>query len=298
MVRRIVATALGLTLTHAPLGALAAEPEPEGESEADPEEEDPVIAQVQALYVEGATKYSAADYAGAIEKFTEALGLLNTSDAEFSPEARGRLLYNLGTAHERRYKIDVDPVHLRTAIEIFGRIVDEAGVHGYGEELVEQSREARDRIVKQLEELEAEKKREEEAAAARNAPPPPPAEEDKGPRLRPGGGLMIAGGVVLGVGVASSGMLIAGLVIGRNAKDDLDAAVLPSTEAMRIDAIDRGNMGNNLAIAGGVLTGVLVVTGTALLVAGAVKRKKSRGAVACAPSFSPSGVYFGCGVRL
>ena len=231
-------------------------------------------ADAKVLYDEGQALYSAADYPGAVVKFTEALKLISRAGSTYPPDARGRLLYNLATAHDRTYNVDPDMVHLRKAIEVLQRIIDEAPVHGYEAALVDQARDELQRVRERLEEAESE------------ANPPPPVEEPVTPAATTGDAdesnpnagkaLIISGAVIAGVGLACSGIWIAGIVQGGNAEDDVLATTLPSQEEDRKDAVERGERANTLAAAGAVISSVLVVTGVALVVVGVLQRKKAK----------------------
>ena len=64
------------------------------------------LERAQALHQRGSTLFDSADYAGAIEAFTEALTIV--PNVEGSEWIRLSLLYNIASAHERAYKIDHD----------------------------------------------------------------------------------------------------------------------------------------------------------------------------------------------
>lgn len=109
-------------------------------------------------------------------------------------------------------------------------------------------------------------------AAARSSVPQTPRSDRR---------LAIAGGVGVGLGVVGLGVLGAGLLAGARADRDLAAAVdLPGDDPRRAPqkdaATDRGIQANGLAIAGGVVGGVLVLAGLALTIAGVVRRPSSR----------------------
>lgn len=76
--------------------------------------EDP-LAKAEALYDEGSGLYDAADYAGAIQKFTAALALVKTSDSQEASAVKRPLLWNIAIAHERSFAVDHDVKHLRQA---------------------------------------------------------------------------------------------------------------------------------------------------------------------------------------
>ena len=299
-----VAFALALVSPGASAG-VGPEPEPNpdesaAEAEPDPQPEDPVRAKAERLYREGAALYSAAEYDGAIAKFTDVLEMISGGETSFDPDTRGSLLFNLATAHDRAYNVDGDIVHLRKARELYARIVDEASI-GYNDELVGQAETARDDVAARLSEveaeLEAEAAAEEEARARAEAQARAEIEaRDSGPDPDAGRGLIISGAAVAGLGVAASSVWIAGIAMGGRAERDVVGTTSPAAEADRIDAIGRGRTGNTLGIVGGVVSGAFVVTGAALLVTGLVKRKRAR-MVACAPAPAPNGGLVACALR-
>jgi len=80
------------------------------------------MAEAQTLFHDGAAKYDSADYEGAIESFTEALTIVRANKGELS--IRLRLLYNIGSAHEKQFAIDRDVEHLRRALSLYERYLE------------------------------------------------------------------------------------------------------------------------------------------------------------------------------
>lgn len=76
--------------------------------------EDP-LAKAELLYDEGSSLYEAADYSGAIQKFTAALALVTASDSTDAVVVKRPLLWNIAIAHERSFAVDHDVRHLRQA---------------------------------------------------------------------------------------------------------------------------------------------------------------------------------------
>jgi hypothetical protein len=73
----------------------------------------PDMDEVKRIYAAGKTKYETKNYSGAIDDWTNALGMLpNTPE---NREIRNDLVYNIATAQEKAYDIDKDVAHLRTA---------------------------------------------------------------------------------------------------------------------------------------------------------------------------------------
>ncbi|MCA9718720.1 MAG: hypothetical protein KC468_28890, partial [Myxococcales bacterium] len=92
-----------------------------------------------------------------------------------------------------------------------------------------------------------------------------------------GAGLIVVGG-------AGLGLMAGGLVIGSQANDISELGPLDLQE--REDQFARGRTGNALAIAGGVVGGVFLATGVALLVVGKQKQQRSARA-ALTPALGP-----------
>jgi hypothetical protein len=87
----------------------------------------PDLSEAERLFKEGMIKYDSADYEGAIDSFTQALGEAESKGSqEF--QVRGLLLYNIGKAHIHAYEIDHDIGHLRQARVIYKRFIKEADV--------------------------------------------------------------------------------------------------------------------------------------------------------------------------
>jgi len=235
------------------------------------------LAEASALYAEGTVAYEAADYTGAIAKFTQALGIVVETRA--NDEIRLRLLYNIATAHEKAYAIDQDVVHLRQAKELYLKYRDFAKEHGdLGDELDVESRILG--VERQLQALSGQG-----AATEKEATPTPRQGRDKAlePKPRPDGRdrrslhpLVLGGGVGLGLGAVGLGVMGAGLAMGNKAQQDFESALGPDDEGLRVGFVEDGERANTIAIAGGVAGGVFVITG-AVLVALGVKRGAGRG---------------------
>lgn len=118
-------------------------------------------------------------------------------------------------------------------------------------------------------------------------PTPPPARR---PAHRP---FVISGAALAALGVGGLAVMGAGLGLGKRAERDLESAKATTAETMYKDIIDGGNLANKLAWAGGVVGGVMLVTGTALLVVGLRHPKQSRLAVHPVLSSRLAGVVLG-----
>ena len=115
------------------------------------------LSEARRLYYEGSTRYDAADYEGAIEKFTEALtSVKEVGSNDF--QVRGLLLYNIGKAHVRAYDTTQDVVHLRQARTIYREFIAEADAEAFFDkfdpEHVEMATEELESLEAHLAELE------------------------------------------------------------------------------------------------------------------------------------------------
>ncbi len=102
--------------------------------------------------------------------------------------------------------------------------------------------------------------------------------------------LVIAGGVLTGFGLVMVGLMAGGMVRGKRAEADGDALVaamptLPAEDEALQEIASDGKTGNRMAIAGGVLAGLALGTGVALLVVGLKGGRTNK--VAVAPTLSP-----------
>ena len=257
------------------------------------------LTEARRLFDEGTTRYEAADYEGAIEVFTLALGEVRGQGVD-DFAVRGLLLFNIGRAHMRAYEIDKDIEHLRQAQSIFARFVEEA--EAYPDEIdeadVNEARVQLDEIDRML------------VAAERSGPGPssdgastrdqPSADAAK---LRARGiGLTVAGAALLGGGV---GMLVWGTGYGPAAQAkvaELDQYDLPADTTAYADGeafiAEERRKGAAWMAAGGV-TAALGVVGVALGVQQLVKAKKvtSERSLGASASFTRDAVWFGVSGR-
>jgi hypothetical protein len=125
----------------------------------------------------------------------------------------------------------------------------------------------------------------EELARPVEEPKAEPEEKTRKKAPRDGRGLIAAGSLLTVVGVGGLGMMAAGLGLGAGTQSDVDklgedlqAGVIdkPTYDMQLADLDDKGKTMNTLAIAGGVVGGVGLAAGVALLVVGVKKRKKYR----------------------
>lgn len=245
----------------------------------------------RALYQQGEARFATADFAGAIELWTEAFSIV--PDTTDSARIKALLIYNIATARERAYEVTNDVSQLRQA-----KIL----MQGYAQSipaLFGDSAEGADEVVKITERLNAITAQIEayERKKARDRRSAGPAERsDDGPD-DPGRGskvLIGAGAAALAVGVGGLAMMGAGVAMGNKA-NDIDGLEADDIDGRR-EQFDRGRMGNTLAIAGGVVGGVFAITGAVLVGIGASRRAKAKSA-ALAPWFGPRVVGLGVGGR-
>jgi len=268
-VTRALASLLALCFVSGPAGihprtALAASG-PESQAE------DP-LAEAQRLYQEGRARFDTIDYLGAIDLWTKAYALVRES--EETQEIRAALVYNIASARVEAYKVDGEIRHLHQAkflLKKYLREFDE--IHGSGSwDSFEESA----KITKKLQEIDAQiekaKAGEEPKAAEEATPAVPKTQPGVHPeqRDRPKRGpLAIAGIAVASSAAIPLGVMIAGLVRGQRLEDDFQ-----QEDADRHEIDRQGANANKLAIAGGVLTGVMVVAGVVLVI---VDKKRSGG---------------------
>ena len=246
-----------------------ADAEPEAEMEP-PTEEDPDVVEAQTLFHQGADKFETADYAGAIELWTQAYGLVPSTPENAGVKAR--LIANIASAQEKAYAVDGEASHLNQAkILLVGYREAVPAIYPDAAEREKELSWVDDRLGAIEAELAVIAEREAAAAANEGGEPAGPP---------PGRNLMIAGGVVTGLGVGGLGVMAAGMVVGgqNNAIDDLPTNDLDT----RASRFDQGRLGNALAIAGAAGGAVLLGAGVALLVIGAKRKREAGGGDASA----------------
>ena len=264
----MIVTQLLLVLSVAPAPEDApAEDLPTTEAEAK-------VGSIEDLYYRGAAQYSAADYINAIESFTRALEVAGREGTE--PEIRGALLFNLARSHARAYDVNDEVQHLRRALDIYRRFLEEVELHEIeAPDQISAAREDQEAIRATLEKLEQE-------AESNNATPgPEPRDEVDGKRRTRGLALTVTGGVLLAGG---AGVAVYGTSFRRDAQKAVDAVEDPGEQEEQFLA-DETRKGR-VWIGAGV--GVAVV-GAGLLAWGIVDLLASKKAkkVAAAPLIGP-----------
>lgn len=276
---RLAALATCVSLVCASFGpgvALAATLTAPGESSSN--------AEAEAMFRRGQAKYETADYNGAIDLWTEAYALIESTPETASIKAL--LLYNLAQAHVKAYELDDDDIHLKQAQQLLQSFRNNLSLLYEDQALRDEETKKVDERLAEIEAMLAaakpppEPEDEPEDEPPRDEPPPPelepvpvPVPDDAGD-ARPGKPLIITGGVLLGLGVGAGAIAIAGAVLGSGANDiaDLD----PSDLAAREQQFGTGRTGNVLAIVGAVGAGVLLPLGGALIGVGAKRNGKAK----------------------
>ncbi|MBK7828264.1 hypothetical protein [Nannocystis sp.] len=305
LVAVLVAMSLGTPAVAAPAG-----------SEAD----DPAIAAATRTYEEGITYRDAGNFIAAAESFTTAYRDLPMKERE----TRAIVLFDLIDARRNAFAEGEGPgqlcecerllvAYLEEIKQSFGSKGDKFPDTRKAKKLLAELRKQIDAARGETPGLDCATTPLEKPAAPEPAPDPAPdvsdrpampddrgaATPDPDPaQARRARTFMIAGAVSTGVGGLFLGMMTAGLVVGRNAERDGDArtqaAIASGSPLSQYDPdlqalIDRGNLGNRLAIAGGVLATAAIAAGVTLLVLGLRARPRPRaGAASMAPRLAPA----------
>jgi tetratricopeptide (TPR) repeat protein len=260
----------------------------QADADADAEPAPAQPSQAETLYRKGQAKYETADYAGAIEQWTEAYALVDPTPENAAIKVL--LLYNLAQAHVKAHELDEDPIHLKQALQLLENF--KLAVDLLYEDEAARAEEL-DKVEGKIDELEAkiaalEPEPEPEPEPKPEPPSPSAGPVDQGPvdGPRPGTPLIAAGAAVGGIGLAFGVVGVVGAVIGARANnvDGLD----PLDVEAREDQFRRGRTGNALAVAGAILGGVLLPTGVALIAVGVTRNKRAASArVSLSPALSP-----------
>lgn len=129
------------------------------------------------------------------------------------------------------------------------------------------------------------------------AEPPPPSDAAPGaaeaPPAAPGRPMAIAGSVLIMASAAGYIAMAVGLGIGSKADADVGALGSVGDIDARRDAMDRGQMGNRLALGAGLASAALMATGIALVVVGRRKNEQRQATVGWLPLQRGAGVQLG-----
>jgi hypothetical protein len=259
---------------------------------ADPER----MARTAELAEAGQRKFDASDFDGAIAIWTEAFEAL--PDDSVYAAARATLLVYLAHAHVQAFAIDNQLVHLRTASGLFADYLatldpsDEANRARIQGEL-DAINVAEDEFLARTEEIAKREHetlilawKEVESAQAKLAA----GERARARRARRA--YWIGGGTTLGLGLASTGLMVTGLVAGQFVdRRGTIAANNPTTPDARYSTLlAEGRRANAMAWGGGVAAAVLVSVGVSLLVLARKRRGQVSGGAAQARSWVPTRV--------
>lgn len=244
----------------------------------------PDMDEVKRIYASGKVKYETKNYAGAIDDWTAALGML--PETPENREIRNDLVYNIATAQEKAYDIDRDVVHLRTARALLVDFLEAyKAMYRPDEQTVAEFKRVNERIAL----LDT------KIAEAEKAGPAPAKKAEKrrldlevkqvlqtdpvlAKQYKSGRGMVIGGSITLGIG----GLLLL-VAAGVSSQNDDSSASLSRAEK-------RTN--RDLAVALAVVGLAAAAGGATLLGIGIPKRRKAREAavsrVVFAPTFGPS----------
>ncbi len=286
---RALAALLAAAITGGPAAGAAAAPasEPSAGSETAPQQD------AQRLYDRGRAKFETADYAAAIELWTEAYA--SVPETAQGTQIKVLLIYNLATARSKQFEVSRDPAELRQASILLRNYEQQIpNLYGDGEEADVERTKVEEKLAaldRQLAEHEAAKaKGDDEGEGEPEGVPDasPPAETnpaDRGDEPATGArGLVIGGAVAAGLGAGGLGLMAGGLAIGARANDisGIDPADVESRRAQ----FDRGRVGNTLAIVGVAVGAPLLVAGAVMLALG-LRRGRS-GNTALVPALAPT----------
>jgi hypothetical protein len=244
---------------------------------------------VEDLYTQGQEKFDAGEYGNAADLWAQAVRALpeNPDNA-----ATRETIMNLALdAYIRAYRANEDRSHIDEAKALLDEY--EASLEASGGALGSEIASEKAKVEDILAELAAAEQPEEEPE---EEPEPEPDLDPVVVDEKPGQGLVIGGAVMLGVGAAGLGLMIGGLVGGGSAQKAYEASEPGSADRAAIEK--RGQTMNILAITGGVVGGVFLGAGVALLVIGLQRNKAARlRNVMVLPEAGPNYAGFGLSAR-
>lgn len=250
------------------------------------------LSEAKRLFDQGQARYEAADYVGAIEVFTLALGELHEQGInDFA--ISGLLRFNISRAHVRAYDIDHDVAHLRQAQAILERLIEEARSPAYAGILDEQTILDAEQQLREIDAMLAEidsgsGSTPESKPRQKPERPRPPADPVAARQARTRGiALLVPGVALLGGGV---GMLAWGSGFGPNAERLVATFEGTPADPNAGDDFIAGERRKGAAwIASGAIGASLGVVAVALGIQQLVKAKRLAGPSA-AWRVSPSGL--------
>ena len=271
---------------------------------------DAPLEKVGALVQEGQTRFDTADFAGAIDLWTQAYAAL-PDDPAYS-KRRNVLAYQIARACAEAYTLDPQLIYLRKAERLFDNYLktidprDEstiAKVQATLTELREKIRvaeaedsaaadAARDETDAVAAAVRKEREDRDAAAARREADARRSAAQREATRARR---LVITGAAVTGGGAVLLGVMAYGLSWG--ARVDRDGAKLMTDgvadPAQYQDLRDQGFTANHLATATAAIGGTLVIVGVGLLAGGLVGKRRAQRQLGLAPIWHRGGAGLG-----
>ncbi|PRQ06560.1 hypothetical protein [Enhygromyxa salina] len=267
-------------LLAVPLDARAASPAAAPEAET-----------AQSIFQRGQVEYETADYVGAIELWTQAYALIESTHENASIKAL--LIFNLAQAHIKAYELDNNTIHLKQARALFDSyranldlLYEDEAERAEEEAKVDKELAALARALepdlepKHEPEPEPEPEPKPESEPETVAPPPSAA--------KPGNPLLFAGVGLTAVGVVAGGVMLTLGGIEGAAANDL-SALAPDDLSGRDQQFTDGARANIVMITGGVVAGVFVPVGAALIGVGVKRNKAARTPTqARVPSLVPS----------
>jgi MYXO-CTERM domain-containing protein len=282
--------AVAVLLWAASAGSSGASPQP-------PSAPEDVLAHVGELFRSGQDRFETSDFAGAIEKWTQAYEEL--PDGPEHQAIRAMLLANLAQAHVEAHAIDKDLEHLRRADGLFVSylaMIDPEDVQTHDtieaerrriagmleqaqEQQREQERAARSETEPERAEPErAEPERAEPAPRRRTDEPLPIGRRDRGVAeyTKWERAMVIGGGVTLTFAVGLTGATTAFLWLrNEEEKRGFAASRNPATSGAALRDIDQSAIRfHRLAISTGTASGVLAAIGLGLVGAAVAHRRR------------------------
>jgi hypothetical protein len=235
--------------TPKPVDAPVSEDDAAADPATDAPAADPAAREAARLFESGQAKYETHDYSGAIAEFTAAYDLaFALADSELRDEALARLAFNLARAHVYAHDLDGNAGHLASARRLL------ADYRGH-----ERSRGRDPDADTDVRALEVDLR--EREAAVNGA-----AERARSRKHRR------VGIGLLAVTPAFAGLGVAGAVLGARARDSFESE---TTGEGRLDARQRGQVGDVLFGVGIGLTAVSTIAGITLVVVGRSSNAKA-----------------------
>ena len=231
-------------------------------------------AEAEAIFRRGQAKYETADYSGAIELWTEAYALIDSTPENASIKAL--LIFNLAQAHVKAHELDGDPIHLKQAQQLLHSFKDNLELLYEDQAQLDEEAKKVDEKLAEVEQMIAALQQPEPEPEPEPEPPPPnvePPPVDEPPVPKSGTPLIISGAALHGAVTAFGIVAIVGGIMGRRANDISDLE--PTQLAEREDRFASGRTGNIMLIVGAVGVGVVLPIAETLLHVG-IKRNKAR----------------------